>query len=102
VYGSDEPAIRDLANTHPGYAEKLHGDYPYTVAEVVWAVRHEMACDVEDVLARRVRLLYIDAHAAIAAAPVVAETMAKELDKNHAWVEQQISAFTNMAKKYII
>jgi glycerol-3-phosphate dehydrogenase len=101
VYGSDEPAIKDLANTHPDYAKKLHDHYPYTVAEVVWAVRHEMARDVEDVLARRVRLLYIDARAAIAAAPVVAEAMAAALDKDHAWVEQQINDFTNLAKRYI-
>jgi glycerol-3-phosphate dehydrogenase len=102
VYGSDEAAIRALADSHPDYAKKLHDDYPYTVAEVVWAVRREMARDVEDVLARRVRLLYIDARAAIAAAPVVAEAMAKELDKNRAWVEQQIRDFTNVAKNYIV
>ncbi|MDR1226733.1 MAG: glycerol-3-phosphate dehydrogenase/oxidase [Prevotellaceae bacterium] len=102
VYGSDELAILDLANTHPSYAKKLHGDYPYTVAEVVWAVRHEMAHDVEDVLARRVRLLYIDARAAIAAAPVVAIAMAKERHKGQDWIDRQIEDFTALAKKYLL
>ena len=102
VYGSDEAAIRELAGSDPAYAKKLHSDYAYTVAEVIWAVRHEMARDVEDVLARRVRLLYIAARAAIAAAPVVAQAMARELDKNQAWIEQQIKDFTILAKRYLI
>ncbi|MDR0737919.1 MAG: glycerol-3-phosphate dehydrogenase/oxidase, partial [Prevotellaceae bacterium] len=102
VYGSDEVAIRDLAGSDPGYAKKLHNDYPYTVAEVVWAVRHEMARDVEDVLARRVRLLYIDARAAIAAAPVVTQAIAKELNKGQDWIDRQIEAFTTLAQKSIL
>jgi glycerol-3-phosphate dehydrogenase len=102
VYGSDEPAIRALAAGHPGYAKKLHSDYPYTVAEVIWAVRHEMARDVEDVLARRVRLLYIDARAAIAAAPATAQAMAEELHKDQAWIDRQIEAFIAVAKRYLI
>ncbi|MDR0692945.1 MAG: glycerol-3-phosphate dehydrogenase/oxidase [Prevotellaceae bacterium] len=102
VYGSDEAAIRDLAGSTPAYAEKLHNDYPYTVAEVIWAVRHEMARDVEDVLARRVRLLYIDARAAIAAAPAVAQVIAKELNKGQDWIDRQIETFTALSQKYLI
>ncbi len=34
---------------------------PYTGAEVVWAVRAEMAQTVEDVLARRTRALFLNA-----------------------------------------
>jgi glycerol-3-phosphate dehydrogenase len=101
VYGSDEPAIKALADAHPDYAKKLHAGYAYTVAEVIWAVRHEMARDVEDVLARRVRLLYIDARAAIAAAPMVAKVIAKELNKEQDWIDNQVEEFTAMAKKYI-
>jgi glycerol-3-phosphate dehydrogenase len=102
VYGNDEPAIKTLANTHPEYAKKLHADYAYTVAEVIWAVRHEMARDVEDVLARRVRLLYIDARAAIAAAPIVAEVIAQELNKGQDWIDKQVEDFTAMAKNYLM
>jgi glycerol-3-phosphate dehydrogenase len=101
VYGSDEPAIRELAGSCPAYAEKLHERYPYTVAEVVWAVRHEMARDVEDVLARRVRLLYIDARAAIAAAPRTAQTIAQELQKDQHWIDRQVADFSAMAQRYL-
>jgi glycerol-3-phosphate dehydrogenase len=36
------------------------------MAEVAWAIRYEMARTIDDVLARRVRLLFLDARAAIA------------------------------------
>jgi glycerol-3-phosphate dehydrogenase len=100
VYGSDEPKIKALAAGNPAYAAKLHSAYPYTVAEVVWAVREEMARDVEDVLARRVRLLYVDALAAIEAAPAVAKVMAEELQKDREWIDRQIQRFVAMAAKY--
>lgn len=102
VYGSDEPAIHALAALHPALAERLHPQHPYTAAEVVWAVRHEMARGVEDVLARRVRLLYVDARAAVAAAPAVAAIVAKELGRDEAWQRQQVEAFTALAQGYII
>jgi glycerol-3-phosphate dehydrogenase len=41
----------------------------YTGAEVVWAVRHELALTVEDVLARRTRALFLNARAALRTAP---------------------------------
>jgi glycerol-3-phosphate dehydrogenase len=36
------------------------------MAEVAWAIRYEMARTIDDVLARRVRLLFLDARAAVA------------------------------------
>lgn len=102
IYGSDIPAIRALMESDPKMAEKIHPKYDYTVAEVVWAVREEMALQVEDVLARRVRLLFLDARAAVEAAPKVAEIMAQELGKDKAWEEEQVKAFTELSKHYIL
>ena len=48
-------------------------------AEVIWAARWEMARTVEDVLSRRTRALLLNARAAIAMAPRVAELLAAEL-----------------------
>ena len=58
---------------------------PYTAAEVIWAVRHEMALTVEDVLARRTRALFLNARAALRMAPRVADLMAGELGRDAAW-----------------
>lgn len=101
VYGSDEPKILRLIEERPELGERLSEKYGYTLAEAVWAVREEMAQTVEDVLARRVRLLFVDAREAIAAAPKTAETIARELGRDRAWIEQQVENFSLLAKNYI-
>jgi glycerol-3-phosphate dehydrogenase len=102
VYGSDRQHVLALANENKEWANKLHPRYEYLVAEVIWAVRHEMALTVEDVLARRLRLLFLDARAAIAAAPFTAKLMADELDKDDRWQNDQVAAFTALAGNYLL
>ncbi len=60
-----------------------------------------MARSIEDVLARRTRILFLDAQAAIEAAPMVAEILALELKKSKAWQTQQIRDFKRVAKNYL-
>ena len=72
------------------------------MGEVVWAVRHEMAQTLDDVLARRVRLLYIDAREALRVAPEVAKIMAAEMHKPLSWVDQEVERFKEIAKNYIV
>ncbi len=102
VYGSDMPAIEKLIKSGNGMNEKIHPKYDYTVAEVVWAVREEMALTLDDVLGRRARLLFIDARAAIEAAPKVAQVMSKELGKDQAWIDFQTENFIKLANNYIV
>lgn len=102
VYGSDIPEIKKLMESSPEMSEKLTPEYDYTKAEVVWGVRKEFVRTVEDFLARRSRLLFIDARAAIDAAPAVAGVIAKERNKDQAWIDQQISEFTALANGYIL
>jgi glycerol-3-phosphate dehydrogenase len=100
VYGSDAPAIQDLAQREPALAECLHPALPYVAAEVVWATRMEMARTVEDVLARRCRALFLNARAAMDAAPTVAALMARELGEGDRWQRQQVAAFARVAGSY--
>ncbi|GAB3204405.1 glycerol-3-phosphate dehydrogenase [Pontibacter aydingkolensis] len=102
AYGADATALEQLQLKHPELAKKLHPAYAYTKAEVVWAVRHEMARTVEDVLARRLRLLFLEAEAAIAAAPAVAAILADELQLPREWADEQIRQFTLLAKDYTL
>jgi glycerol-3-phosphate dehydrogenase len=101
VYGSEQSAIDELARSESGLGERLHEALPYRYAEVVWAVRHEMARTVEDVLARRTRALFLNARAALEAAPGVAAWMAKELGRNGAWQQAQLEAFRAVAQGYV-
>ena len=75
---------------------------PYTEAEVLWAIRYEMARTVEDVLARRLRALFLNARAALTAAPRVAELIAVELGYDADWKKQQVSDFTKLAGNYTL
>ncbi|HJZ56960.1 MAG TPA: glycerol-3-phosphate dehydrogenase/oxidase [Gemmataceae bacterium] len=100
VYGSDAEAIRSLAAVDPPLSKLLHPALPYRAAEVLWAVRSEMARTVEDVLARRTRALFLDAAAAVEMAPRVAELMARELGWDAAWAAEQVRAFTELARGY--
>lgn len=102
IYGSDAAAIKKSMEHNISLSEKIHANYPYTKAEAKWFVQNEMAITVEDILARRIRLLFLDAKAAIEAAPVVANIMASELNKNEQWIEEQINNFKNLATGYLL
>ncbi|CAM4431023.1 glycerol-3-phosphate dehydrogenase [Pedobacter westerhofensis] len=102
VYGTDRDALLALVNENQAWAEKLDPRAEYIAAEVVWAVRHEMARTLEDVLARRVRILFLDARMAIDVAPKVAALIAAELKKDAAWEKSQVDTFIALAKSYLL
>jgi glycerol-3-phosphate dehydrogenase len=87
-----------FAGAEPEFDEGLSPTLPYRAADVVWAARHEMARTVEDVLARRTRAAYLDAAAAVGAAPRVAEILARELDRDADWAAGQVRAFAAAAR----
>jgi len=101
VYGTDAKAIQDFLSQQPTWSKPLHPDYPYTEAEVVWTTRYEMARTVEDVLARRIRMLFLDAQDAVTMAPRVAEIMAEELGRDQDWQAQQVKDFQTLASGYL-
>jgi glycerol-3-phosphate dehydrogenase len=81
--------------------EPLSPKFGYTAAEVVWAVREEMALTLDDVLARRVRMLFVDAREAKRVARRVAELMAEELERDEQWIDTQVSEFEALADRYV-
>ncbi|HEV3445422.1 MAG TPA: glycerol-3-phosphate dehydrogenase/oxidase, partial [Gemmataceae bacterium] len=64
-YGSDATALRELMTTAPELGRQLNPALPIQAVQVVWAVRHEMARTVDDVLSRRTRALFLNAKAAL-------------------------------------
>lgn len=100
-YGSDAAGIEALEASDPALGARLDAALPYTVAEAVWAVRHEMARTVDDVVSRRLRALQLDAAAALRMAPAVAAILAGELRREASWPRSQVEAFTAMARNYL-
>jgi glycerol-3-phosphate dehydrogenase len=79
-YGSLVPEVLAPARRDRSLAWPLVDGYPYLRAEVAYAVTHEGALHVEDVLARRIRLLIESPDAGASAAPEVAAIMGGLLD----------------------
>ncbi|MEO5696708.1 MAG: FAD-dependent oxidoreductase, partial [Burkholderiaceae bacterium] len=88
-YGSERAVVAAM----PGADEALAPGF--TVAMVRFAVRHEYARTVEDVLARRARLLFLDAALAASVAPRVAALLQEEIDRPGA-----LAAFETLARHY--
>ena len=96
LYGAEAAALRVL----PGADRWLAHDGETGVgvlseAMVRFAVRHEFARTTTDVLARRSRLLFLDAAVAAAAAPAVAAIVGEETGRDPA-----LQAFTALAAQY--
>nr|WP_185872992.1 glycerol-3-phosphate dehydrogenase/oxidase [Blattabacterium cuenoti] len=94
--------IQKLIKENPVWGEPLINKFPYYFikAEVIWMVRYEMARTIEDVLARRYRLLFLNAKKAIELAPIIASLMAKELSKDKQWEQLQVTNFKKLAMQY--
>ena len=102
MYGSDALSLKKIARENEGWDQPLHENLPYKPAEVVWAVRNEMARTVEDVLARRTRALLLDARASIEMAEPVADLMAAEMKQDHQWKSRQVEEYRKLAAEYLL
>jgi len=98
-YGSDTGAIQAMIEVEPTLSQAIDAALPYTFAQVIFAVRFEMARTLEDVLSRRTRSLLLDSAAALRAARAVASLMARELGKDQIWEQEQISTFATLSER---
>jgi glycerol-3-phosphate dehydrogenase len=88
TFGSNASTVLDLIDEEESLRERLVPDLPYLYAEVVYACRAEMAMTLEDVLARRTRIILEDGARGVGVALEVATLMARELD----WSGDQTNA----------
>lgn len=91
AYGDEAADVTQLPGANHAVAPNV------TEAMVRFAARHEYARTVEDVLARRSRLLFLDARAALAAAPTVAAILRQETG-----VDPRLAAFEATAAGYVL
>ncbi len=102
-YGSETPLLLDLISGQPELGEPLPGTDDYVGAEIHFAVTHEGALHVTDVLTRRTRMSIETLDRGVAAASVVADIMgallgwddarrAREVDNYAKRVEAEIDS----------
>jgi glycerol-3-phosphate dehydrogenase len=99
-YGSDTANVKALMNGHSN--EWLSNSLQIHEAQVIWAVRHEMARTVEDVLSRRTRALLLDARESMRMAQPVATIMANELGRDAGWIREQVASYNKLAERYLL
>ena len=100
-YGTDKDGILALAKKE-NFSATVSDTLKIIEAQVIWAVRFEMAKTIEDVLARRTRSLFLDAKESVAIAPKVAALMAAELGHDSTWEAAQVANFIKISKNYIL
>lgn len=96
------PQFDVAAHLTTANAAQAHEASAIRVVDVVVAARCNYVKTVEDFLARRNRLLFLDARAAIELAPAVAKILQKELHWSDAQREAQIQSFIQLAQQYIV
>lgn len=99
VYGSD---IEKIIALNPNGNTSLATTFHITENQIQWAVEQEMAVTLEDVLARRVRGLFLDVKESLRIAPTVARLMAKFMNTNQQWETEQLKSFESLAQNYIL
>ncbi|PID91612.1 MAG: FAD-dependent oxidoreductase [Bacteroidetes bacterium] len=97
-YGSDQAGIQELILAEKALGETISEKLQIQKAQIIWAIREEMAMTLEDCLGRRIRSLQLDVEEALRIAPEVAHLMAVELGRDEAWEKQQLEDFSKVAK----
>jgi glycerol-3-phosphate dehydrogenase len=102
IYGRFSGEIEKLTEGNPGQLRAVQSRFPYTVAEIRWICRNEMAVTIEDILARRTRALFLDSRASVEAAPEVARIMAEEYGYDEEWQKEQVKSYNKLAENYML
>lgn len=93
VYGTDASLLKKDTLLHP--------DLPYFESQVIFAIHHEMAKTIDDILSRRTRALFLNAAASLEIAPRIATLLAQELGKSPEWAQKERESFSQLAKSYL-
>ena len=102
LYGSEAALLRTLPGAdHWLWRDPESGRGGLSEAMVRFAVRYELARDVEDMLARRCRLLFLDAAEAARLAEPVAKILAEELGAGFD-APESVRRFKQLARGYVL
>jgi glycerol-3-phosphate dehydrogenase len=93
-YGDELPAVLAPIDDDPALATPVDGAAGYLPVEFLWAVTHEGACTLDDVLTRRTHVAIEHPDAGVDAAGAVAAAVAPVLGWDEARQREEVSAYT--------
>jgi len=100
-YGTLAGEILQLADVDSSLGQPILDGLAPIRAQVVYAVRREMAVTIEDVLARRIGLQWFSWRSAVQAAPVAGRLLQRELAWTDAEAETAIQHYTNQVNRML-
>jgi glycerol-3-phosphate dehydrogenase len=93
AYGSDATWVLAYAEGNPSLGERIVPELPYLMAEALYAVQHEVALTLCDVLIRRTHVIYETRGGGLEQARAVAELMAPRLGWDGVEIERQVADY---------
>lgn len=99
-YGSDAIEIENFSNSMKTDDELLSSEFNLYASELLWSIRNEMIVNIDDFLARRRRILFLNVFEADKMAERIAEIMKNELNQTEDWKNEQIKNYFIMSKKF--
>jgi glycerol-3-phosphate dehydrogenase len=97
--GETASHVLSLVQADRSLGAPLSPHAPHIAAEVVHAARSEGASSVDDVFSRRMRLSLRAKDAAMPAAPLAAQLLARELHLDGAWAQRQVEAYADAVRR---
>ena len=101
-YGTESAAVLALADGRPELLDPVVAGLPYTGAELVYAVREEMARTLDDVLSRRTRATIQRAQATMDAAAAIAALIAPDMGWGEQEAAEQVARFIGSCQKELL
>jgi glycerol-3-phosphate dehydrogenase len=101
IYGDQSAEIEKMIHENPALGLPIDPRLPYTKAEMIWICRNEMPLNLDDLLARRSRSLFLNARASSDIAPETARIMAEEMGLDEKWQKDQVESFRKLVEHYI-
>ncbi|MDQ3177377.1 MAG: glycerol-3-phosphate dehydrogenase/oxidase [Actinomycetota bacterium] len=98
-YGARAKDVERLVDDDPSLGRPLVDGLPYLRAEAVYAVRHEMATSLVDVVTRRTRAHLVDREATRRAARDIAELLAPVAGWDESAVTRQVDAYEALCEQ---
>ena len=98
-YGSLISEILDLIKRDPSLAQKLDADLPYIKAEIYYAVSHEGARTVDDVISRRTRIAFEAHNQGFDLADAIAEIIAPVLGWSAKERRASVAAYESLVER---
>ena len=100
VYGSERSKV---LNQGPKIQNNSLSDkYYISKNQILYSIRNEMAMRLEDIVARRVRGMFLDAKETQRLLPEIAQIMAEELKKDSDWVKNEINQTKKILNTYTL